>query len=468
MDIFRLNKHTAARNATQVIAQDIGTISVSLVGVTGNVEDTSGALSSQAALLETISTHLDHISRQSRSSITKSNESRQIAQDAQDTAQETSERMSRVLAMTTTLSRSVLDIGGRLSEVEARLKKVQELSHEIDKIAQKSSLLSLNAAVEAARAGESGLGFRVVASEFKSLSEFTATATEEVTTALTDLTQEIRKLIECTSTSVETANTLEIDTQGIDEHVHSIPQVLSSVVQNQETIGTVSREINDAVERINADTYALAEDVKRSAIAIQTAGMDLDRMRAMSEKIIRETTRLGVRTDDSDFVDHVTSIAKRISDAFSKGIASGQIDMQDLFDRSYVEIPNTDPVQYETQYTHFLDKVLPPIQEAALEISDRVVFCAAVDVNGYLPTHNIKFSHPQRPDDPEWNAAHARNRRIFNDRVGLAAGQNTDAFLLQAYRRDMGNGDFKLMKDLSAPIIVNGRHWGGVRLAYSV
>ena len=95
-----------------------------------------------------------------------------------------------------------------------------------------------------------------------------------------------------------------------------------------------------------------------------------------------------------------------------------------------------------------------------------MTFCAAVDRNGYLPTHNLKFSQPQGAD-PVWNAANARNRRIFNDRTGLAAGRNERRFLLQTYRRDMGGGHRVLMKDLSAPIIVQGRHWGGLRLAYS-
>ena len=61
-----------------------------------------------------------------------------------------------------------------------------------------------------------------------------------------------------------------------------------------------------------------------------------------------------------------------------------------------------------------------------------------------------------------------RNRRIFNDRTGLAAGRNTKPFLLQTYRRDMGGGNFSLMKDLSAPIIINGRHWGGLRIGFKI
>ena len=109
--------------------------------------------------------------------------------------------------------------------------------------------------------------------------------------------------------------------------------------------------------------------------------------------------------------------------------------------------------------------VLPALLEPVVAADERIAFCAAVDENGYLPTHNRKFSEPQRPGDAAWNTANCRNRRIFNDRVGLAAGRNREPFLLQTYRRDMGGGQFVLMKDISAPITVNGRPWGGLRLA---
>jgi len=138
-----------------------------------------------------------------------------------------------------------------------------------------------------------------------------------------------------------------------------------------------------------------------------------------------------------------------------------------FFDRDYRRIPGTDPQQMMARFTEFTDRVLPPIQEPLMEFDPRVVFCAAVDDNGYLPTHNVKFSRPQGPD-PVWNAANCRNRRLFNDRTGLGAGQNTREFLLQTYRRDMGGGVFVMMKDASAPIHVNGRHWGGLRMGYRV
>ena len=120
-----------------------------------------------------------------------------------------------------------------------------------------------------------------------------------------------------------------------------------------------------------------------------------------------------------------------------------------------------------TRFLDATDRLFPAIQEPMLSVDPRIVFCAAVDRNGYLPTHNRKFSQPQG-NDVAWNTANSRNRRIFNDRVGLAAGRSTQPFLVQTYRRDMGNGQFALMKDVSAPISIRGRHWGGVRVAYKI
>ena len=59
-----------------------------------------------------------------------------------------------------------------------------------------------------------------------------------------------------------------------------------------------------------------------------------------------------------------------------------------------------------------------------------------------------------------------RYRRIFDDRTGLASARNRRAFLLQTYRRDMGGGQYVVMKEAAAPIEVQGRHWGGLRLAF--
>ena len=139
---------------------------------------------------------------------------------------------------------------------------------------------------------------------------------------------------------------------------------------------------------------------------------------------------------------------------------------RDLFDERYQPVPGSSPAQVTTRFVGLADRLFPQVQERMLTLSDKVVYCIAVDRNGYVACHNQQYNHPQRARDTVWNTAHCRNRRVFNDRTGLASGRNQRPFLLQTYRRDMGGGHFVVMKEAAAPISVNGRHWGGLRLAF--
>jgi len=121
--------------------------------------------------------------------------------------------------------------------------------------------------------------------------------------------------------------------------------------------------------------------------------------------------------------------------------------------------------QHTTNFVASADKLFPAVQERMLAFSPKVVFCIAIDRNGLVPTHNKKYNQPQR-GELAWDSANSRCRRIFNDRTGLASARNERPFLLQSYRRDMGGGSFVVMKVAAAPVTVNGKHRGGLRLAF--
>jgi len=160
--------------------------------------------------------------------------------------------------------------------------------------------------------------------------------------------------------------------------------------------------------------------------------------------------------------------ASRIAALFSQAVASREISEIELFDVRYEPIANTNPQQHTTRILPKLEAWLTPMQEALKNSDQAIVFCCAVDRNGYLPVHNLEYSKPQRPDDPVWNAANSRNRRIFDDRAGLSCARSTQPYLVHAYRRDMGGGKIVFLKEYVAPITVNGRHWGGFRCAYRI
>ena len=206
----------------------------------------------------------------------------------------------------------------------------------------------------------------------------------------------------------------------------------------------------------------VARVVNHSHLGLHLKGLEMDdpARAALSRKLD------AIRAENKEYIEHAISTAQNISALFENAIARGEITQEQLFDNEYEQIAGSNPIQHRTQFLDFLDRVLPDIQEPLLASDPRMVFCAAVDRNGYLPVHNRIYSQPQRPGDPEWNKANSRNRRIFDDRAGLAAGRVVRAYLLQNYPRDMGNGITVTMQEIDAPIRVHGKHWGGFRTAY--
>ena len=166
---------------------------------------------------------------------------------------------------------------------------------------------------------------------------------------------------------------------------------------------------------------------------------------------------------DTPLIEACRKAAADVSAAFEAAIAAGRISLADLLDSDYALIPDTDPLQLMARHTELAEAIVPPILEPVLTANPRGVICCATDRNGYIAAHNKSCSQPQRPDDPVWNAANSRNRRIFDDRSGIMAARNTKPHLAQTYVRDMGGGTFMLLKEIDSPIVVNGRHWGAVR-----
>ena len=140
----------------------------------------------------------------------------------------------------------------------------------------------------------------------------------------------------------------------------------------------------------------------------------------------------------------------------SDGAVSGGLSEEQLFDANYQPIPNTNPQRYHTSYDAYTDKNLTRVQDSYL-MDDMIIYAVALDVNGYAPTHN-SISKIGYGDNAN------RSKRIFDDPVGLAAVRNEETYLLQEYKRDTG----EVIWDISAPIYVNGSHWGGFRVGFSI
>jgi methyl-accepting chemotaxis protein len=447
------------------LANGIGGLGVELADVAGNLKEVAGRVANQAD-------RFGHLQKTAETMVATNRDIAAASQAVQSTAgravaeiAESRAGMDSAVQHIAELVSAVGRIEQRLAAVSTALAGVAKVSGTIETIAKQTNLLALNATIEAARAGAAGSGFAVVANEVKGLAEATRQATRLIGDTVHDLDGQVGSLIGESGDASQRAKLA-------GESTHLIQGV---IVRAQDGFTAVGQEINGVARAATAnlahcdsvigEVDELAAGVDLSSTDLKRADERVARLLDISEGLIERIADSGVETADSPLIRLVIETAGQISNAFERAIERGEITPDQLFDQNYREIPGTDPKQYLTNYLVLTDRILPPIQDPIQKRDPRIVFCVAWAKDGYLPTHNPNYRLPQG-NDPVWNNANCRNRRRFNDRAVQRVAANAKPFLLQTYRRDMGGGQFVLMKDLSSPIMVRGKHWGAFRLGF--
>jgi methyl-accepting chemotaxis protein len=447
------------------LANKIGGLGVELADVAGSVQEVAARVSGQ-------SNRFGNLQKSAETMITAN---RGIAGASQAVQSATTAAVGEITQSRAAVETAVKHIAElieavgriehRLASVGTALADVAKVSVSIEAIARQTNLLALNATIEAARAGAAGRGFAVVASEVKNLAEATRQATHLIGDTVRGLDGQVHSLIgESGDATARAKNAGEGATQ-IQGIIARVQDGITSVGREIDGVTRAATSNLEHCDRVIDELGNMAKGVNLSSTELKQADGKVASLLELSESLIAMIADSGVETSDAPLIRVVIDTAKRISAAFEDGVARGEISLDQLMDEKYREISGTDPKQYLTDYTAFTDRVLPQIQDPIQKSDPRIVFCVAWARGGYLPTHNPNYRHPQGRD-PVWNNANCRNRRLFSDRAVKKVADNTRPFLLQTYRRDMGGGNFVLMKDLSSPILIRGRHWGAFRMGF--
>tara|TARA_Y100000589_G_scaffold105405_1_gene99848 strand:+ start:6537 stop:8153 length:1617 start_codon:yes stop_codon:yes gene_type:complete len=348
-----------------------------------------------------------------------------------------------------------------IQELNEKSNRIQGVTATIQGIAEQTNLLALNAAIEAARAGEQGRGFAVVADEVRQLASRTGQATSEVSETL----EEIR------SDTVLIVQRIEDLAQGVDSGLASVESVGERLEQIRDHSDRVQQqvariaEIDQANEQSLARVFAAIETLKdQISESDQSVAGLAEQAGTLMELAEQGNAAFALNSEASYhrfFYEQARAGAEQVGQLFEQAIREGHLSEADLFDSHREPIPNTRPQKYSTRFDGFTDQHLPAIQERIKQSHEALVFAIACARDGYVPTHNQAFAHAPT-GDPDVDLVRSRSKRLFNDRTGIRCGTHTQAMLLQTYRRDTG----EIMHDLSVPIYVNGRHWGGFRLGY--
>lgn len=463
------NAESARKQHAELIsalARDASTLGREIVDISGILDaisdDASAQVNALAGLDGTVSDLLSANKKTQRCAAAVSERSAKTM-DVLDNSLEIAERNAPALQ---DLAAWVSRLATRVDDIETMLNDVRSSNSTISSIAAQVNILAINAKIEAARAGEAGRGFAVVAEAVNELSKKTTGAAKGIDGQVSSLSEWISTLGRDALKYGEAAKVVRQGSNDLDTALAKISEAVRETDRDARTIADAAGAVSKAGDQFQPTFQAVTNASVATMSNIDETKSRSTALIDTSERMVQGTIAIGGTSEDANYIQRVQRDAARLSALLTEAVENGDISERELFSDSYEPIAGTNPQQFMAPFTKLTDRLFQDIQEAALSHTPKVIFCAAVDRQGYLPTHNKQFSSPQSKD-PVWNASHCRNRRMFNDRVGLKAGRNTEPFLLQVYRRDMGGGDFRMMKDLSSPITIKGRHWGGLRLAYS-
>jgi methyl-accepting chemotaxis protein len=450
------------------VAKEAGALATDIVDMAGEIDDVAVQFKRQTQLFEELRGSAAELAKSNGQIVRAAESAGQVAHMATDDMANSRRTIEESVKAIGLMVDSATAFEKDLAGLREALERVAKVAKGIDAIAKQTNLLALNATIEAARAGDAGRGFAVVAGEVKTLAKQTSDATAEIDATLQALDERTRRLIDQSATSMERAATVREGATAIGAAMGNMSQAMADLAGEVTGISKETGTIDERCQKVLGTCTDIAGSVGAQGQRLETARERINRLVAVGETLIGYTAMSGVDTVDTPFIRLATDAAAAVTAALAEAVERRDIAFAELFDEAYAPIRGSEPQQVMAKFTALTDRLLPAIQEPLLAKSDKIVFGAAVDRNGYLPTHNAKFSQPQRPGDAAWNGANCRNRRIFNDRVGLAAGRSQKPFLVQTYRRDMGGGKFVLMKDVSSPIVIQGRHWGGFRIGYKI
>lgn len=185
-------------------------------------------------------------------------------------------------------------ISGRLEAISEKTDNITTVVTTINKVAEQTNLLSLNASIEAEKAGEFGRGFTVVAREIRRLADQTAVAT-------LDIGRMVQEMQSAVSSGIMEMDKFIAEVRHSAEDVGKISMQLTLIIDQVQALAPSFEEVNAAMGRqskngqhINSLMANLSEEMDQTREALHETYSAIEQLNDAARGLQKEVSRFQI------------------------------------------------------------------------------------------------------------------------------------------------------------------------------
>jgi methyl-accepting chemotaxis protein WspA len=254
-------------------------VTSSATEIAATAKEQEATVAEQAASTNQIMSTVTEISATGKELLNTMEEVKQVAEN---TAESATEGHMALVSMESTMAgmqSATQSISSKLTVLSEKADNINTVVVTINRVADQTNLLSLNAAIEAEKAGEYGRGFSVVATEIRRLADQTAVATW-------DIEQMVKEMLSAVSAGVMSMDkfTDEVN-QGVSDVAKVGSQLAHIIEQVQillprfETVNESTRLQSEGAEQIKESMVQLNEMAQQTAESLRQSNQSIDQLK---------------------------------------------------------------------------------------------------------------------------------------------------------------------------------------------
>jgi methyl-accepting chemotaxis protein len=240
----------------------------------------------QANQIQETSAAIDEIASSIQQVADNASQSLSVAEQARVTARKGTEAVSDTIKGMDRIRDQVQETAKRIKRLGESSQEIGDIIKLISDIADRTSILALNASIQAAMAGEAGRGFAVVAEEVERLSERSNEATRKVASLIktiqTTTAEAVAAMEESTREVVEGSNltlTAGSALSEIDSVSNRLAEIIQSIAYSVKQQARGSEALSKSMGQISQVTQQTAAGTREAAQSVSDLARLADELR---------------------------------------------------------------------------------------------------------------------------------------------------------------------------------------------